>query len=147
MLLNLDRIKPGGRKKSHLLLASLLWTVAGLILAARGMHWLAVYHRLILVIPALFLGTLKSRFILDRTAKKSIDRIRLLEDGTCLGAVYSVKTWMLVLLMMSMGIVLRHSPFPRPLLGMLYITIGWALFWSSRHGWRAWRETDRREGR
>ena len=147
MLRNLDRLKPGGRKKSHLLLASLLWTIAGLILTARGMQWLVQYHRLILIVPALALGTLKSRFILDRTAIKSIARIQLLQDGTCLGAVYSVKTWMLVLLMMGMGMVLRHSPFPRPLLGMLYITIGWALFWSSRHGWRAWRETDRRDGR
>lgn len=140
MLQNLDRIKPGGRIKSHLLLASLLWSAAGLMLAARGMHWLAVHHWLILAVPALLLGTLKSSFILDKTAKKSIDRILRLQDGTCLGAVYSVKTWMLVLLMMSMGGALRHSPFPRPLLGMLYITIGWALVWSSRHGWRAWQK-------
>ncbi len=143
MLSKLARFKPGVQRKTHLLLAACLWTCIGIFLMGRGTHWLYTAHMLYLVLPALLLGFLKSYFILDKTAVKSIDRILLLEDGTCLGAVYSKKTWLLVLVMMAMGIFLRNSSFPKPLLGMLYIMVGWALLWSSRNGWRAWRKTNK----
>jgi len=104
----------------------------------RGIDWLVGSERVWLVFPALALGTLKSVFFLDRVAKKSLDRILQLADGTCLGAVYSLKTWMLVLLMMIAGYALRHSTLSRSLLGLLYISIGWALILSSRHAWLSW---------
>lgn len=93
-----------------------------------------------LVLIAFVAGTLKSRLILDRTARRSIDRITRLQDGTCLGAVYSVRTWLLVLAMMTGGMVLRMSSLPRIWLGFVYVTVGWALFYSSRFGWRVWRQ-------
>jgi hypothetical protein len=139
MLSKLARFKPGGQRKSHLLLAACLWTTVGTILMGRGTYWLYGSDLLVLILPAILLGTLKSHFILDKTAKRSIYRIQLLADGTCLGAVYSKKTWLLVLFMMVFGMLLRHSSLPRPLLGMMYIIVGWALFWSSRNGWQAWR--------
>jgi hypothetical protein len=111
----------------------------------RGAHWLFNADLLILLLPALLLGILKSHFILDKTACKSINRILLLKDGTCLGAVYSKQTWLLVVAMMIMGALLRQSQFPRPLLGVLYITVGWALLWSSRNGWKAWLTTNDKE--
>ncbi len=141
MLSKLSRFKPGVQRKTHLLLAACLWTMVGLFLMGRGAHWLFNADLLILVIPALLLGLLKSHFILDKTARKSISRILLLKDGTCLGAVYSKQTWLLVVAMMTMGTLLRHSSFPRPLLGVLYITVGSALLWSSRNGWQTWMTT------
>ena len=135
----LARLKPGGSRKTHLLLAAMLWSVAGTILMVRAAFWLVHAHLVVLAVPAVLLGSLKSHLVLDRTAIKSINRILLLEDGACLGAVYSVKTWLLVMGMMSAGILLRHSALPRPWLGLLYATIGWGLLWSSRLGWQAWR--------
>ena len=136
----LFRFKPGVKRKTHLLLAALLWSVVGVILMIRAAFWLVHAHLTVLAVPAVVLGSLKSHFVLDKTAIKSINRILLLEDGTCLGAVYSMKTWLLVMVMMTMGILLRHSALPRPWLGILYATIGWGLFWSSRLGWRAWQQ-------
>lgn len=138
MLAKLARFKPGVHRKTHLLLAASLWSCIGVFLVGRGTLWLLDADLLFLAFPGIVLGFLKSHFILDKTAVKSIDRILHLQDGTCLGAVYSKKTWLLVLAMMGMGYLLRQSPLPRPLLGVLYITVGWALFWSSRNGWRAW---------
>jgi len=135
----LARLKPGAQKNTHLLLAASLWTGVGIMLMIRGLGWLVAGDLTYLALPAILLGYLKSRFILDRTAARSIERILLLEDGTCLGAVYSKKTWLLVLVMMTLGFLLRNSSFPRPILAVLYIMVGWALFWSSRKGWRAWR--------
>ena len=137
----LARYKPGAQRSTHLLLAASLWTCVGILLMYRGGFWLHNADLVVLALPAILLGFVKSHVILDKTAAKSIKRILLFDDGTCLGAVYSKATWLLVLAMMGMGMLLRHSSLPRPLLGMLYITIGWALFWSSRNGWRAWWRT------
>lgn len=112
----------------------------------RGLSWLTAAGRLWIMVPALIAGTLKSFFILDNTARKGVHRILEMADGTCLGAVYSVKTWLLVLVMIGTGMALRHSALPREILGGLYVTIGWALFFSSRHAWIAWQHiSDLRE--
>lgn len=138
MLSRLSRFKPGVQRKTHLLAAAILWTCIGIMLMTRGTVWLLAVDLTYLALPAILLGFLKSQFILDKTAAKSIDRILLLRDGTCLGAIYSKMTWLLVFGMMGMGIVLRNSQFPRQILAVVYITVGWALFWSSRKGWLAW---------
>ena len=87
------------------------------------------------MVPALIAGTIKSFFILDKTARKGVRRILEMADGRCLGAVYSIQTWLLVLIMMGAGMALRHSTLPKEILGALYVTIGWALLFSSRHAW------------
>lgn len=138
----LKRLKPGGSTTTHLLLATILWTVVGAGLMCRGIVWLIEVEKIWLVFPAVLLGTLKSLFILDKSVRKSIDRIQLLADGTCLGGVYSFKTWTLVVCMIFLGYLLRHLSVPHELLGVLYIGIGWALILSSRIGWNAWRNKE-----
>jgi len=132
----LSRLKPGVPRRIHLLLAAILWSLIGIILIFRGVSWLITVARLWIIIPALFAGTMKSLFILDHSARKGVHRILEMADGTCLGAVYSARTWVLILFMISGGMALRHSALPRELLGGLYVAIGWALFFSSRHAWR-----------
>ncbi len=127
-------------RKIHLLLAAALWSLIGSVLMIRGACWLTAVGKLWIMVPALLAGTIKSFLILDKTARKGVHRILEMADGTCLGAVYSIKTWMLVLIMMGSGMALRHSALPREILGGLYITIGWALFLSSRHAWLAWKD-------
>jgi len=113
---------------------------------SRGISWLTPIDKLWIAIPALMTGTLKSLFILDRSARKGVNRILEMADGTCLGAVYSAKTWLLVLVMMGAGMALRRSAIPKELLGGIYVMIGWALFYSSRHAWQAWcSHSDQRE--
>ena len=137
---DLSRFKPGVRRRTHLLLAAMLWTFIGLLLLTKASYrfFQVPEYQLIIIITALVSGTLKSIFILDRSARRSIERILDFKDGTCLGAVYSVKTWLLVVGMMGMGIVLRNSSLPLSLLCFIYFTIGWALLFSSRLAWRMW---------
>jgi hypothetical protein len=136
----IKRLKPGGTVSTHLLLASILWTFVGTALIFRGTGWLIEAGNIWLVVIAVLLGTLKSLFILDKSVRKSIDRIQLLADGSCLGGVYSFKTWALIVCMIVLGYLLRHLPVPRELVGALYIGIGWSLVMSSRIGWSAWRK-------
>lgn len=130
--------KPGVPRLVHLFAAPFLWTAIGCLLIYRGWGWVGQGHRLFFVPAALLLGTVKSLLILDATARRSINRIIRFKDGTCLGAVYSWKTWLLVLLMMTVGVVMRKLTQPGPIIGSLYMAIGWGLCFSSRLGWLHW---------
>jgi len=130
--------KPGVPRAAHLFAAPFLWTVMGCLLMYRGYGWLAPDRGRLLLVVAGVLGTLKSLLILDKVARLSIQRIILLKDGTCLGAVYSWKSWLLVALMITSGIIMRKLTVPGSFIGTLYCAIGWSLCLSSRLGWQQW---------
>jgi hypothetical protein len=121
-------------------MSACLWTAIGLLLLVKGgfrFSQLEQQHPVV-VLAAVVAGSLKSYLILDRAARRGIERILKFKDGTCLGAVYSVKTWIVVLFMMTMGVILRNSSLPGNILCFVSITVGWALLMSSRLAWRAW---------
>jgi len=136
------RLKPNASRSVHLFVAALLWTAVGLMMMSRGIVWLNAIDKLWIALPALLIGFIKSLVMLDKSAKKSIDRIISTCDGRCLWGVYSVKTWLLILVMMITGFLIRNSSLPQEFLGLFYISIGWALFFSSRKAWIAWKQTD-----
>ena len=138
----LFRLKLNASRSVHLFVAAILWTVVGVSLISRGIVWLNGVESLWIVIPALIVGTVKSLFMLDKSAKKSVDRIIATRDGRCLGGVYSFKTWLLVLVMMAAGCLMRNSSLPKEFLGLFYVSIGWGLLFSSRNAWIAWRHGD-----
>lgn len=134
------RFKPGVKWRTLLLASALLWTLIGMMLLTRGsIRLMNVPHSRVFVAAfAILAGSLKSRFVLDKSARKGVERILNFSDGTCLGAVYSVRTWILVLCMMALGVILRNSSLPDTYLSFLYLLIGWALLFSSRVPWLAW---------
>ncbi|HID70496.1 MAG TPA: hypothetical protein EYP35_08580 [Desulfobacterales bacterium] len=132
-------MKPNASSSVHLFVAASLWTVVGIVLMSRGVSWLSTIDKLWIIIPAFLTGTLKSLYMLDKSAKKSINRIVATRDGRCIGGVYSVKTWLLVLVMMTAGYLMRHSSLPKEFLGLFYVSIGWGLLFSSRNAWLAWK--------
>ena len=140
MVKGLSRFKPGVNRRTHLLMTAVLWTVIGLLLLTKGAFRLSQLNdwQPLIIVLAVLAGSLKAYLILDKSARKGIDRILSFKEGTCFGAVYSVKTWILVLCMMGMGVILRNSSLPLSLLSFLYLTIGWALLLSSRLAWRVW---------
>lgn len=140
MARKLSKYTPNAPCSVHLLVAAMLWTVIGLGLMTRGGLWLYGVGQLWIILPALLLGSLKSRFMLDRSAQKGIARIRDSRECRCIGGVYSLKTWLLVVVMMSAGRLLRTSSLPKEFLGFLYMSIGWGLLFSSRKSWYAWRQ-------
>ena len=72
-----------------------------------------------LTIVGIILGSLKSYLVLNNSAKRGVERIKRFGDNTCIGAVYSWRTWLLVLSMMLLGLILRNSPVPLGLLGTI----------------------------
>lgn len=130
--------KPGVPRSVHLFTAPFLWTTIGAALVYRGWGWLQPGKGLWLLMVAGLLGTGKSLLVLDKVARRSLDRIIRFQDGTCLGAVFSWQSWLLVLLMMLTGLLLRTLTQPGPCIGTLYCAIGWSLCLSSRLGWLEW---------
>jgi hypothetical protein len=135
-----SHLKPGAARKTHLLLSASLWTCIGCMLLVKGAYRLAGVEEgwFFLACGALIIGSLKSFAVLDRAAARTRDRILCFKEGTCLGAVYSLKTWTLVLCMAGMGVILRNSSLPIMLLCFIYLTVGWSLLLSSRIVWVAW---------
>ena len=67
----LDAHKPAASRRTHLLLASCMWSVVGLLLLFFGARWLLAHRWGIALLPAAVLaGALKSRFVLDGTARR-----------------------------------------------------------------------------
>jgi len=139
----MPRFVPAARVKTRVMLAALLWSGIGLMLLARGVLAVSGSGREWWLALAVLLGSIKSRLVLDRAVLKNMDRLRALDGARCIGGVYSVKTWLLVAAMIALGRGLRASPLPVWLVGLVYVTVGWGLFWSSRQGWRYWRGLDR----
>jgi hypothetical protein len=136
------RLTPVASRRTHLLAASLMWTLAGLGLCAAGAVWMAWSRSRWLALVAAFaiaVGILKGRFILERTAGRIIRRIEERGDGWCLGGFLSWKGWCLVAGMMVLGRLLRMSPLPLLPRGAIYLAIGVALLSASRRVWGAFR--------
>jgi len=133
----LTRFKPGASIHVHLLIAALIWSIVGLFLMSNGYLLITLAAREWLAVLAAGLGTIKSLFLLDRVARNNISRILRFEDGTCIGSVYSYKSWALVVVMIVLGRFLRSSVLPGEYVGALYLAVGWGLFFSSRLMWQA----------
>ncbi len=140
---SLKRFKPGVKRKGHVLFTALLWSMVGIGLLVKGTSYLwdeqFIY---IFLLVGFLVGTAKARFILDKAARKNLERIERLEDGACLGAAYSLRTWRLLLCMIALGIIIRHSPLPHYFIGTFYVAIGWGLCLASRKGWLSWFQYD-----
>lgn len=137
----LELHKPRGSARSQLFLAEMMWTVVGSVLLGLGLYWIVRrYHGpgWAYAAPFLALGLAKALLILDRVARRTINRIRTRGDDHCVGGFFSPSSWALILGMMLLGQVLRASPVPRADVGFLYVAVGSALLISSRMLWREW---------
>jgi hypothetical protein len=125
--------KPHATRQFQLLMAQFMWTWVGVMLSTIGLRW--IMHRygdfgLVYALPFLALGLTKAFLVLDRVAYGTVD--------ACAGGFFSARSWLLIVGMMLAGQLLRASPLPRADIGFLYVAVGTALLFSSRHIWRAW---------
>lgn len=135
------RYKPGVSARIHLFLAALIWSVVGFFLLTNGFFLISVQGHLWYGVVGLVLGTAKTFFILDRVARKNVNRIKNFEDKVCIGSVYSWKTWVLVAAMIGLGRFLRTTLLPGEIVGLIYTAVGWALMLASRQMWLEWKRT------
>ena len=136
------RFTPAAAPKTHLLTAGLFWTVVGTMLLIKGQIFLSgasLPVRLVITLLCTGLGLIKGRYVFDRAARKIIHRIRARQRAYCLGGLFSIRNWGLILSMIVLGRIISWSPLPDLLKGGVYHIIGPGLLFSSRLMWRAWR--------
>jgi len=130
----LKQFTPTARHHWLLLLAGLLWSATGIALCLAALYWLADVdwpRNLLGAIGGFLLGLAAHHFGFKTIARKNIRRIDNLPDQACLFAFQAWRSYLLIASMMGLGFLLRHSSLPRVGLGMVYLTIGTALTFSS----------------
>jgi len=136
---NINKYKPAVSKSILLLLAGILWIAVGIMLCNFAYHWLLHYNgnnAFIFAITGIVVALVIHHFGFLKVVDKNLGRISLMKDKSCAFSFMSWKSYLLVIVMMSMGITLRHSEFPKEYLSVIYIGIGGALFLSSfRYFW------------
>ncbi|HSP07177.1 MAG TPA: hypothetical protein VLR94_08370 [Acidobacteriota bacterium] len=116
--------------------AAFVWATAGGILLGRAVPWLAAPGLATVVagVSGLALGVLKSRLVFIPMAARNMERIEALsphKERISVFAFQAVHSYILIAVMITLGIVLRHSSIPRPLLAAVYSAIGSALLLAS----------------
>lgn len=120
-------------KKVLVLLAGTMWCGVGIMLISFAVSWLSLYtgREEVLFFSAGFLVAMPvHHFGFLRIADKNLNRLLALTEKRCVFAFMTWKSYLIVLVMMSMGIALRHSAIPKRYLSVLYNGIGLALFLS-----------------
>ncbi len=126
--------KPFVDKHYLILLSGLMWVGVGILLNSFAYRWLKVYdgsYTWLIISLGLAIGIFKHYFVLSRFAQKNINRIEANGEKQWLFAFITLKSLLMIVLMMGTGIALRHSPIPKQYLSVLYIAIGCALTLSS----------------
>jgi hypothetical protein len=141
--------KPAAAVSTHLMLAGSMWLIVGSVLVIFGSRWLWAgdpVHAPWVAAASVAVGFMKSLLVLDRVARKAVERIRARGDGRCIGGFLSPQSWGLVALMMVGGRILRGS-IAAAVVGPIYMAVGTSLSLSSRLAWRAWNDARLERGR
>ncbi len=131
--MDIKKFTPVVDKKVLVLLAGIMWCGVGIMLISFAVSWLSFYsgREEVLFFSAGFLVAMPvHHFGFLRIADKNLNRLLALTEKRCVFAFMTWKSYLIVLVMMSMGIALRHSAIPKRYLSVLYNGIGLALFLS-----------------
>ena len=124
---------PGVDKKILVLLPGLMWCGVGIMLIHFAFLWLSPFpaKQQVIFYSAGFLAAMPvHHFGFLKIADKNLARLMQLTEKKCVFSFMTWKSYLIVVVMVAMGIMLRHSSIPKRYLSILYNGIGLALFLS-----------------
>jgi hypothetical protein len=139
----LDTNTPDERRRSGALdvdrrwlfaIAGAIWTGVGILLLGYAFSWLKplrMFQEIGLVLAGLAVAAVFIRFVFRGIVRKNIDRI---EAGPKRRSAFSFQNWksyLVTVLMIGLGIMLRHSALPKAWLVPVYLGVGLALLLTS----------------
>ena len=127
------KFTPSVDKRILILLAGLMWCGVGVMLVHYAVLWLSscTGREQFFYYTAGFLAAMPiHHFGFLKIADKNLNRLLPLTEKQSLFSFMSGKSYLIVIIMISMGIALRHSSIPKRYLSILYNGIGLALFLS-----------------
>lgn len=128
-----ENFKPAIHKKILIVIAGAIWCCVGIMLSLMAVKWLYIYKGNIwfFAIPGFIAALVIHHFGFLRIVNKNLGRISGLPERPCIFSFISWKSYLIIIIMIAMGITLRHSPIPKQYLSVIYLGIGLALFLSS----------------
>ena len=117
-----------------LLIAGLLWSGVGIALCIAACYWLSHCEwpqNMVTAVLGTGFGILVYRLGFSTIARKNIRRIAQQPERVCLFAFQAWRSYVLIVIMIMLGMVLRHSHLSRLILAMIYLIVGTGLVLSS----------------
>ena len=138
-------------KLSHgklIAISGLIWFAIGVYLLRLGLHLLTTSVEgagyplvsilkpylltienaaILLIICGMLIGYFKGRFVLGKSAKRGVDRIRSFPNPTSIANIYSAKYYILLGTMVAMGMSIKYMGFDSDIRGFVDVIIGSAL--------------------
>lgn len=129
----LQKLNPAVPKFVLFLIAGAMWSSVGIMLDTLPVQWLKNYQGQVwvFVVSGLLLAFIIHHFGFLKIVNKNIKRITELPEKACVFSFISWKSYLIIIIMITLGITLRHSTIPKQFLSIIYIGIGTALFLSS----------------
>jgi hypothetical protein len=131
--MEIRKFNPGVDKSILILMGGTMWCGVGIMLIRYAVSWLSLCsaREQFYFYSAGFLAAMPiHHFGFIKIATRNINRILSLREKTSPFAFMTWKSYLIVLVMVSMGIALRHSSLPKQYLSILYNGIGLGLFLS-----------------
>jgi hypothetical protein len=137
----ITRFHPSVDKKLLLILSGAIWFGVGIMLCSLAAGWLAKTNgsnALLLGLTGITLSLCIYSLGFLKLVKKNSARILAYKDKICIFAFQPWKSYLIVVIMIGMGMALRHSPLPKIYLAIIYIGFGLAMILSSIHYFRVY---------
>jgi hypothetical protein len=131
--MDIKKLTPAADKRVLILLAGLMWCGVGVMLVHFAVIWLSsctVKQQIFYYITGFLVAMPIHHFGFLKIADKNINRLLPVTEKKCIFSFMTWKSYIIVLVMVSMGLALRHSSLPKRYLSVLYNGIGLALFLS-----------------
>ena len=129
----IGKLNPRVDKKILILTTGIMWCGVGVMLVSFAATWLSRYEGkgVLLYYAAGFLAAMPiHHFGFLKLADKNLSRLLPLKEKRCLFSFITWKSYLIIVVMMTMGITMRHSSIPKQYLSILYNGIGLGLFLS-----------------
>jgi hypothetical protein len=127
------KLKPAVPRRTLLVIAGIMWCGVGIMLVSMAIHWLRIYegNPWFFAVPGFIAALIIHHFGFLKVVDKNLGRISRLPGKPCVFSFISWKSYLIIIIMVTLGITLRHSPIPKNYLSVIYLGIGLALFLSS----------------
>jgi len=130
----IGKFKPALNKQFLLIFSGILWMGVGIMLNTLAYQWLHNFkgeNKFVYAGLGFAVALIIHHFGFLKIVDKNLGRISRMEGKPCAFSFMTWKSYLIVLVMVTMGIMLRHSSIPKQYLSVLYIGIGLALILSS----------------
>ena len=131
---NLKKFDPAVDKRFLIALSGIIWSIIGLLLCNLAVKWLSeisdegVY---LFGITGMVTAFLIYYFGFLKLVNTNINRILSKDGKVCVFGFQPWRSYLIIIIMIGLGSILRQSVLPKPYLSIIYIGFGGAMILSS----------------